>query len=181
MLIRLAVVRIHLFEVLLVARLARERLDDAHAGDVLGERRGHEPEPLAHLAVGPSRALAEDPRCDHEQRNHRHRREGELPVEEEEDDRGPDERQRALHERRHAVGDELVERVDVVREPADHDAGAVPLVEAERELLEVAEEVVTEVGEDSLAGPAREVRLCRSGDEACEARADHQHDEQREL
>ena len=69
------------------------------------------------------------------------------------------ERQRVLDERRDAVGDELVERLDVVREPADDHAGAVPLVEAEREALQVAEELVAEVGEHALAGPAGEVRL----------------------
>ncbi len=178
LLVRLAVVRVHVLEALLVARLARERLHDAHPGDVLGERRRDEPEPLAHLAVRAGRPRAEHASRDHERRDHRHRRERELPVEEEEDDRGADQRQRALHERRHAVGDELVERVDVVREAADHDARAVALVEAERQPLEVAEEVVAEVGEDALAGPAGEVRLRRAGEEACDARGEHQYDQQ---
>ena len=61
--------------------------------------------------------------------------------------------------RRDAVRDELVERLDVVRQAADDHAGAVPLVEAEREALQVAEELVAEVGEDPLARPAGEVRL----------------------
>ena len=39
------------------------------------------------------------------------------------------------------------------------DAGAVALVEAERQPLQVAEEVVAQVGEHPLAGPAGEVRL----------------------
>ena len=75
---------------------------------------------------------------------------------------GAEEEERALDERRHAVGDELVERLDVVRQPADDDAGAVALVVAERELLEVPEERVAEVGEDALARPAGEVRLRRA-------------------
>ena len=70
-----------------------------------------------------------------------------------------DEHQRVLDEARDAVGDELVERLDVVREPADDHAGAVALVEAEREPLQVAEELVAQVGEDPLARPAGEVRL----------------------
>ena len=61
--------------------------------------------------------------------------------------------------RRDAVGDELVERLDVVRDPADDHAGAVALVVAEREPLQVAEEPVAEVGQDPLARPAGEVRL----------------------
>jgi hypothetical protein len=66
---------------------------------------------------------------------HGQRRERELDVEEEEDDRGADEQQRVLDQARDAVGDELVERLDVVRDPADDHAGAVALVEAEREPL----------------------------------------------
>ena len=96
-----------------------------------------------------------------EQRQDRHRREREPPVEEEEDDRGAEQGQRVLHEARDAVRDELVERLDVVRQPADDHAGAVALVVAEREALQVAEQLVAKVGEDALAGPAREVRLRR--------------------
>jgi hypothetical protein len=174
-------VRIDVLEAPLVPPLARERLHDAHAGDVLGERRRDEAEPLAHLAVRARRARAEDPRRDHEQRDHGHRRERELPVEEEEDDRGAEQRERALNEGGHAVRDELVERVDVVRQTADHDARAVPLVEPEREPLEVAEEVVAEVGEDPLAGPAGEVRLRRAREQAPGSGDDHQEDERREA
>ena len=54
----------------------------------------------------------------------------------------PSERQRVLDERGDSVGDELVERLDVVRDPADQHAGAVALVEAERQALQVPEEVV---------------------------------------
>ena len=46
------------------------------------------------------------------------RRERQAPVEDEEDDRRPEERERALDERRDTVGDELVDRLDVVGEPA---------------------------------------------------------------
>ena len=63
--------------------------------------------------------------------------------------------ERVLDERRDAVGDELVERLDVVREPADDHAGAVALVEAEREPLQVAEELVAQVGEDRARPSSR--------------------------
>ena len=55
---------------------------------------------------------------------------------------------------RHAVGDELVERLDVVRQAGDDRAGAVALVVAEREPLEVREEPRAQVGEDALARPS---------------------------
>ena len=136
--------------------LARERLDDAHAGDVLGERRRHEAEPLAHVrgrrapsclrknAVadaisGITASVASASRQSRKKRI----------------DRRADQRQRVLDERRDAVGDELVERLDVVREPADDHARAVALVEAERQPLQVAEELVPQVGEDPLARSSR--------------------------
>ena len=95
-----------------------------------------------------------------------------------------EEQQRVLEQRRDALGDELVERVDVVRQPADDDAGAVALVVAEREALEVAEEAVAEIGEDALSRPAGEVRLRGVRAEVDEARGDERADdpaERREI
>ena len=167
-------------EVPLVRPLAPERLDDAHAADVLGERRGDEAEPLADGPVGAGRAHAEDGRRHDHQRQDGQGREREPPVEEEEDDRRPEQEERALDERRHAVGDELVESLDVVRQPADDHARAVALVEAEREPLQVAEERVPEVGQDPLAGPAREVRLRRARSEVQDAGDHEEHDDDRQ-
>ena len=93
---------------------------------------------------------------DAHQRDHREGGEGESPVEDEQQDRGADQRQRALDERRDAVGDELVDRLDVVRQPADDHSGAVPLVEAERQALEVIEEVVRRSA--SMRSPTQPVR-----------------------
>ena len=50
--VRRPVVRVDAAEVPLVRALARERLHDAHARDVLGQGRRDETEPLAHSAVG---------------------------------------------------------------------------------------------------------------------------------
>ena len=66
----------------------------------------------------------------------------------------PTRSERVLDEAGDAVRDELVERLDVVRDPADDRAGAVSLVVAEREALEVVEELDAEVGERSLARPS---------------------------
>ncbi len=131
LLVRLPVVRVDLAEDPLVRPLAPERLDHAHATDVLGERRRHEAEPFPNCPVGARRVDAEEGRCDEHERHHRQRREREPPVEEEEDHRRAEQEERALDERRHAVGYELVERLDVVREPADDDARPVALVVAE--------------------------------------------------
>src|SRR5205823_2646426 len=151
------------------------------AGDVLRERRRHEAEPLANLSVRTRGVLAEERGPDGQRRHHRQRREREPPVEEEEDDRRAEERERVLDEARNAVGDELVERLDVIREPADDHARAVALVEAERESLEVAEKQIAEVGEDPLAGPAGEVGLRRGGADRREACGGEGRDDPPEL
>ena len=139
----------------LVARLARVRLDDTHPGDVLRERGRDEADALAYPAVGAVRADPEPHRQEGHQREDGERREREPPVEHEEDDGGADQQHQVLHERGDAVGDQRVERLDVVRDPADDRAGAVALEVAEREPLQVVEEADPEVGQRPLADPAR--------------------------
>jgi hypothetical protein len=156
----LAVMGVDVLEVALVRGLTVERLHDSHAGDVLGKGCRDEPEPFANRPVGAGRHDAEDRRRDRHEREDRKRGECELPVQGEEDRGRTDEDQRVLEEARHAVGDELVERLDVVRQAADQHARPVALVEAEGEPLEMAEELVAQVGEDALAGPAGEIGLC---------------------
>ena len=80
-----------------------------------------------------------------------------------------------------AVGDELVERLDVVRQPADDHAGAVPLVEAERQPLEVLEELRPQVGEHPLADPAGQVGLRVGHSPVREPGDEEQSDDQVEL
>ena len=92
--------------------------------------------------------------ADHERREDDQRHERETPVEQEQDHDRTGEQERVLDERRDAVRHELVEGVDVVRQAADDHTGAVPLVVAEREPLEVAEQLAAEVGEHALARPA---------------------------
>ncbi len=161
----------------LLHRLARERLDDAHAGDVLRERGGDEAEPLADAAVGAVRAAPEPGRDERHRDQDGQRREREPDVEEEEDDGGAEQEQRVLDQARDPVGDELVERLDVVRDPADDHAGAVALVEAEREPLQMPEELVAQVGQDPLAHPARQVRVRGGEGERDDGRADEEDDD----
>ncbi len=165
-------------ERLLLHRLARERLHDPHARDVLGERRRHEAQPLAHVPIGPVGAAAEPGGRERHQRQHGQRRERELPVEEEEDDRRAHQQQRVLDQACDAVRHELVERLDVVRDPADDYAGSVALVEPERQALEVREEPVAQVGEDALADPARQVRVHPREQEGRDRRQEEEPDDQ---
>ena len=82
-----AVVVADLAEGLRVAALAPECLHDARPGEILGQRRGHIREPLAHAPVGACRVDPEERRRERHQREDRERREREPPVEEEQDAR----------------------------------------------------------------------------------------------
>ncbi len=161
--------------------LARERLQHAHARDVLRERRRDGPERLAHRAIRASGALAEPCGGERHQRDHGERRKGEPPVEEEQQPRGAGKDQRVLHERGDAVSDELVERLDIVRQAADDHAGPISLVEPEREALQVLEHDPPQVGEHALAGPPRVVRLRVAQPHAQHANREEGADEQRQL
>ena len=165
-------------ERLLLHRLPRERLDDAHSRDVLGERGGDEAEPLSDVPVGAVGAAAEPGRRNRHQRQHRQGGERELDVEEEENDRRPEEEQRVLDEARDPVGDELVECLDVVRDPADDHACPVALVEAERQPRELGEELVPQIGEHALPRPAGQIGVHGREDERGDRSAEEDHDDQ---
>ena len=93
---------------------------------------------------GSSAAAPRTSRSRRHERDHRERREGEPPVEEEQDAVVPTSGNVFCTSRRHALRHELVERLDVVRQPADDHAGAVALVVPEREVPEMPEEPVPE-------------------------------------
>ncbi len=178
--VRGAVAVVDAVERLLLHGLAGERLDDAHPRDVLGERGCDEAEPLADVAIGAVRAAAEPGGDERHRHEHGQRRERESPVEEEEDDGGSEQEQRVLDQARDAVGDQLVECLDVVGDPADDHAGAVALVEAEREPLQLAEELVAKVGEDALAGPPGQIRVGGGEGEGEQRRGEEQDDDLRQ-
>ena len=66
-------------EVLARRAFPGEGLQDAHAGDVLGERRGHGAEAFADPAIGAARLPPEDRRRHHQRRDHDQRGEREPP------------------------------------------------------------------------------------------------------
>ena len=179
--VRLAVTVVDTTETLLVHGLACERLHDAHASDVLGERRGDEADPLSDAPVRTVRTDAEPGGRERDKRHDRQRREREPPVEDQQDDRGPDEQKRVLDEARDAVGDELVERFDVVRDPADDRAGAVALEKAEREPLQVREQPVAQVGEHAFSDPAGLIGLRRREEQRGDTRGEERANDQGQL
>ena len=89
---------------------------------------------------------------------------GRARVEHHQDHRGADERQRGREERRDALGHELVERLDVVGQARDQHARPVARVEADRQALEMLEQLDPEVLQRPLAHPVDEVGLQVGGD-----------------
>ena len=118
---------VELGEARAVARLLGEGAHHADARQRLLQVGGDGADRLARAPVGVG---AGDPEGERPDRHHREDQEGqqrELGVEEEQDHHGPDERQRGLEERHDGVGDERVERLDVVghaRDRASRPGGA---------------------------------------------------------
>ena len=162
LLVRLAVALADLAEVADVHLLARERLDDPHAGDVLGERRRDQPESLAHGPVRAGRVAPEEERCRRSSpgsrasvasasRQSRKNSRIAVPM-----------RVSVLWTRLEtpsvtswsSASTSFVRRLMI-------DAGAVPLVEAERQPLQVAEELPRAGRPASARRPSRSGRSAR--------------------
>ena len=162
--VRLAVLVVQLREAAAVARLLAERAHHAHAGERLLEVGRDLRDLLAREPVGARRDEPER-HARHEQDGEGEERDqGELRVEQHQDHRGADQRERGREERRDPLGHELVERLHVVRQPRDQHARLVARVEADRQPLEVLEELDPQVLQRPLADPVDEVGLQVGGD-----------------
>ena len=86
----------------------------------------------------------------------RGRGEGEPPLDDEEDDRDPDDREQVLEEEDEPVAEEEAHRLQVDRRPGHQLAGLVPVVEAEGEPEELRVDLVAHVVLDAERLPTRE-------------------------
>src|SRR4051795_11231463 len=144
----------------IVSRVRREGpAPDPDPRQRLREGRRDRADRLARAAVGVGARDAERERPGRHHREDQERDERELHVEREQDHDRADERERRLEQRHDRVRHERVERFDVVRHPRDQHAGRAALVEADRHVLEVAEDLHPQVRERALADPADEERL----------------------
>ena len=149
--VRVAVPGVHGAELLAVAALAVEHLDRAHAGQVLVQERVHARQPGPDVAERGAHADAEDQRHDHDERQHREGDQQQLDVELAHREHDADQREQVAEDRHHAGGRELVERVHVVGHARHEPADRVPVVEAHRQALEVAEQCQPQVQHHVLA------------------------------
>jgi hypothetical protein len=114
----------------------------------------HERDGFARAPVRPRRRLLEPARQPQQERERRERHEGQWRVQPEQDARHGYDRQRRQHEVVDAPVDEFADGVHVAGEPRDHPAGRVPLVEADRQALEVVVHPLPQVEQDRLPDPA---------------------------
>ena len=83
-------------------------------------------------------------------RDREQRQEGQLPVEGEQDDRDPDERQRGHQQRLDPVDEDAFHVLDVVVDPVHDLAGGAVFVVADGEALEGREHLVAQVEDNAL-------------------------------
>ena len=142
-----------------VLGLLAEAAHDPHPAEALLQVGGDRRDPLSRFAVG---AVGDDPEDDAgggDQREGDEGDQGQLDVEDEQDDDDADQGQDAGEHRHDAVGDELVERLDVVGHAADQHPGAAPGEEADRHRLKVDEDALAQVLERAGPDPADQVGL----------------------
>ena len=174
----LAVLVVQLREPLAVARLLSERANHANTRERLLEVSRDVRDLLSHPPVGTGREVAERDARGRQEREGQEHDQRQLDVEQEQDHDRPDQRQRAREERHDAVGHELVERRDVVRQTRDQDAGLVAAEETDRLPLEVGEDPQPQVLERALADPADEIGLKVGRSPVQERGGDERHDDQ---
>ena len=158
-------------ELALVARLLAERAHDPHARQRLLQVGGDRGDLLPGGAVGVRRGDPEGEAGDAQHREHRERDQRQLHVQRQQDRRGAQQRQRGREQRDDAVGDQLVQRLDVVGHARDQHARLVARVEADRQLLQVLEDLPAQVLQRALADPAGQVGLGVGGAEVHHRRA----------
>ena len=157
--VRLAVGLVELGHRRRVPRLLAEAAHHPHAAQGLLQVAGDRADPLPGFPVG---AVGDDPEDDAgrgDQREGDEGDQGQLDVEHEQDHDHADQGQHAGEHRHDAVGDELVERLDVVGHAADQHAGAAPGEEADRHRLQVGEDPLAQVLQGARADPADQVGL----------------------
>ena len=159
-----------------VAALLPEGAHDPDPRQRLAEVAGDRGDLLPGCPVGPGRG---DPECERAEEQQGQRDEGQqrqVDVHHHEDHHDTDQHQAALDQRGQPILDELVQSLDVVGHAADDDTGDVAAVEADRQRLQVGEQLQAQILQRPLTDPADQVRLGVGGD-AVHRRRDEEDDD----
>ena len=167
-------------EALDLALLLRERLDYAHARDVLLRVGGQLGDPLLGLSERRLGMLAVPVRDQHDERHGRQGERGQLGLEHEHGDPGQRDGQHRLCDEDEAVAEEEPHRLQVDRRARHELPGLLAVEEAELESLELLVEPVTQVDLDAerhLPGdePARSAQA--EPEQPGDPDRDHPHDQ----
>ena len=168
-----AVAIVEVFEDLLVARLAAERVHGLYPSEAFDEVHDDERDRVSRRPVCALRLVAEPPGDQPQHRKGEEYWDRELCVQHDEHDCDADDREDRRDERDDAEFQHVGERVDVGGLARDHASRGVSLVEREAEVLEVHERAASEV-EDGVLSDApddHEERVERH----CADQRDHHH------
>ena len=152
--VRAQVLFVDRVEALGVFVLAREALDDADAGDVLLQVRVDDGDRLAHADESAARIVLPDRHRQDEDGHDRERDERQPHVEIHEKADADEDARDVADDRQEAAGHQVLQRRHVARH-ARHDApDLVVVVKAQRELLQVREQIAPQAEQQPLADPA---------------------------
>ena len=154
-----------------------EELDGGDAGNVLIEERVQPRQEPSDLTIRLAHVLAEPHR---RQRNERQDGEGdqrESPVHEEHRRHDADEHEHVAEDGDESRGEQIVERVDVGRDPRHQPADRIAIVEAEVEPLEVAVHLHPQRVHDALPDGLKDVRLAVLASEPGDEQAGKEQDQ----
>ncbi len=151
--VRLQVVGVDLLELAELGALAAEKLHHAHPGDPLLQERVDTGEPDANVAIGAANVLAKPVGGEPNGRQHQERDERQLPAHEQHHAYNKDQGEDVPEHGHDARGEQLVQHLDVARQPGHQPADGVAVEEAEAETLELGEDLGAQVVHDPLADP----------------------------
>ena len=134
--------------------LLRERLDDAHAGDVLLGLRGQLGDPLLHLLQRRPRPAAVAERDQHDERHRRQRERRESRLQREHRHRREQQRQQRLRDEDQPVAEEEADRLKVDGRARHQLTGLLAVEERQLEPLELGVQAVAQVELDAERHPA---------------------------
>jgi hypothetical protein len=136
-----------------------EQLHRRHPGDVFLEKSIDARDEGAHGAVRLAGVAAEPLRDDNNQRNDCQCNQGKAPVHHEQDDGDADQHEHVAEDRDDACGEQIVQHVDVGRDPRHQAADRIAIVEADVEALQMLVDLHAHVEHDALAGQLQDPRL----------------------
>ncbi len=179
--LRVPRVTIASFEPLGGRRHLRERPNHAHPADRLGQVADHRGDRRPRGAERAPRQAGKDQRGDHHHGDHREGGQRQLRVHDQHGHDDADQDQGIADDLHQPLRQHLVDGGDVVDHPRDGDADRVLGVIAQRQPLQVAEELRPHRGEHPLADPRQQVGLQRMRGIGAQERQDQEAGDQRQA